>query len=329
MTLFNGHRSYNRMYKEGELTLGLHIPLENYRFEAPTMEKQVELSQKAEEYGFTSLWFRDVLLQDPQFGDPATGQIYDMMIYLTYLASKTKEIALGTSAAVLSLRHPLRIAKEAATLEALFPERLILGVSSGDRRADFQALGVTHATRGERFAEAFHYMNNVLYNEFPELSGSLGSISGANLVPKPDKRIPTMITGYSQQDMEWFAKYGDGWMYYPRTPHLQEESIKQWRELSAKFHPGVFKPFSQPMHLDLAEDPNEMPVPIRLGFRAGRNTLIELLEVYREIGVNHLFFALFDGERPADEVIQELGEEVLPHFPAHAVPGIETFSRSK
>ena len=43
------------------------------------------------------------------------------------------------------------------------------------------------------------------------------------------------------------------------------------------------------MHLDLAEDPNEMPTPIRLGFRAGRNTLIELLSIYKEIGVNHLF----------------------------------------
>ncbi len=68
---------------------------------------------------------------------PATGQIYDMMIYLTYLASKTEKIAFGTSATVLSLRHPLRVAKEIATLDQLFPERIMLGVSSGDRRADF------------------------------------------------------------------------------------------------------------------------------------------------------------------------------------------------
>lgn len=35
-----------------------------------------------------------------------------MMIYLTYLASKTEKIAFGTSATVLSLRHPLRVAKK-------------------------------------------------------------------------------------------------------------------------------------------------------------------------------------------------------------------------
>ena len=70
------------------------------------------------------------------------------------------------------------------------------------------------------------------------------------------------------------------------------------------------------MHLDLSADPNEEATPIRLGFRIGRHRLIELLELYRELGVNHLFFALFDGQRPADEVIEELGEYVLPYFPA-------------
>ncbi|GAV14724.1 LLM class oxidoreductase [Paenibacillus sp. NAIST15-1] len=316
MNLFSNHHSYNRMYKEGELTLGFHIPLENYQFGTPTMEKQVELSQLAEHYGFTSLWLRDVLLEDPSFGDPAVGQIYDMLIYLTYLASQTKEIALGTSAIVLSLRHPLRVAKEIATIDRLFPERLIMGVSSGDRRADFHGLNVNHDNRGDRFVEAFHYLNKVLYEEYPSIRSSLGVIQGSNLVPKPTKRIPTMITGFAQQSMDRFAKNGDGWMYYPRSPHLQAEAIRQWRELVEQYHPGVFKPFTQPMHLDLSENPNEMPTPIRLGFRVGRNRLVELLNIYKEIGVNHLFFALFDSRRPAEEVIHELGKEILPHFPA-------------
>lgn len=56
------------------------------------MEKQVELSQLAENYGFTSLWFPDVIVEDPSFGDPAVGQIYDMLIYLTYLAAKQKKL---------------------------------------------------------------------------------------------------------------------------------------------------------------------------------------------------------------------------------------------
>ncbi|MFP3442980.1 LLM class flavin-dependent oxidoreductase, partial [Pantoea sp. SIMBA_133] len=68
MNLMEHHKAYNQMYKEGELTLGLHIPLENYQFDTPTMEKQVELAQLSEKLGFTSLWLRDVLLEDPAFG---------------------------------------------------------------------------------------------------------------------------------------------------------------------------------------------------------------------------------------------------------------------
>lgn len=92
MNNFHNHKAYQRMYQENELTLGLHIPLENYQFQTPTMEKQVELAQLAENLGFSSLWFRDVLMQDPSFGDPATGQIYDMFIYLTYLQAKRKKL---------------------------------------------------------------------------------------------------------------------------------------------------------------------------------------------------------------------------------------------
>ncbi len=90
MTTFQHHKAYRRMYKENELTLGLHMPLENYQYATPTMEKQVELTQLAETIWITSLWFRDVLLQDPSFGDPATGQIYDSAYLFDVSAQSNK-----------------------------------------------------------------------------------------------------------------------------------------------------------------------------------------------------------------------------------------------
>jgi hypothetical protein len=47
MNVFHDHHAFQCMYQENELTLGLHIPLENYQFQTPTMEKQVELSALA------------------------------------------------------------------------------------------------------------------------------------------------------------------------------------------------------------------------------------------------------------------------------------------
>jgi len=315
--MFEYHQSYQRMYKEGELTLGLHMPLENYQMKAPTMANQIELAQVAEAYGFTALWLRDVILEDPHFGDPAVGQLYDILIYATHLLSQTSKIAIGSSALVLPLRHPLRLAKEVATIEALFPERLIMGISSGDRRADFQGLGVDHPSRGAQFREALAYLEKALYEHYPTINSQYGQIQQATLVPKLKQKIPTMITGVAQQDFEWLGLHGDGWMYYPQAPSRQLEAINAWRESAALQNHINFRPFSMPMHLDLAEDPNEVATPVRLGFRVGRNKLLELLKVYQGIGVNHLFFALFDSQRPADEVIHELGEYVLPHFPPH------------
>ncbi|KQX55277.1 LLM class oxidoreductase [Paenibacillus sp. Root444D2] len=312
MNPFDNHKGYNRIYKEGELTLGLFVPIENFRTQTPTMENQVELAQKAENYGFSALWFRDVLLEDPSFGDPAVGQIFDMMVYLTYIATQTKKIGLGTAAAVLPLRHPLRVAKEIASIDRLFTDRLIFGVSSGDRGSDFMGLNISDVGRGEAFVEAFHFIKRVLYEEYPP-----DLLFGSNLVPKPTKRIPTLITGQSQQSLEWNAEHGDGWIYYPRSPFEQKNSINVWRELVEIHQPGVFKPFTQPMYLDLAEDPNEPPRPITKGYRIGSKHLVELLNLYKTVGVNHLMFFLYYGQRPANEVVQELGEEVLPDFPPH------------
>jgi luciferase-type oxidoreductase len=313
--MFEQHRSYQRMYQEGQLSLGLHIPLENYRMSTPTMSNQIELAKAAEDYGFTALWLRDVILEDPNFLDPAVGQIYDILIYATHLLSQTREIALGTSALVLPLRHPLRTAKEVATIEALFPERFIMGISSGDRRADFTGLGIDHASRGTQFREALSYLQQVMYKHYPEIESRYGNIREATLIPELEHRVPTMITGFAQQDLQWLGLNGDGWMYYPQAPIRQQEVIRAWRESAAAQGHTEFRPFSMPMHLDLSDDPDEKASPIRLGFRVGRNKLVEMLNLYRSIGVNHLFFALFDGQRPADEVIHELGEYVLPHFP--------------
>jgi luciferase-type oxidoreductase len=155
------------------------------------MEKQVELAQLSEKLGFIGLWFRGVLLEDPNFGDTAVGQIYDMMIYLTYLTGKTEDIALGTAAAVLPLRHPLRVAKEIATIDQLFPGRILLGVSSGVRRADFAALGASHPDRGHTFVEAYHYLQEVLYREFPHIE-STRRASGGEPDSKTDNRHPDL-----------------------------------------------------------------------------------------------------------------------------------------
>ena len=85
------------------------------------------------------MWVRDVPLFDPAFGD--AGQVFDPFAYLAYLAAQTRHVALATGSAIFTLRHPIDLAKAAATLDCLSGGRLLLGIASGDRAVEFPAYG--------------------------------------------------------------------------------------------------------------------------------------------------------------------------------------------
>ncbi|MBY6087791.1 TIGR03571 family LLM class oxidoreductase [Priestia flexa] len=313
------HRAYNRLYQKDKMTLGFAIPTARMS-KYPIMENQLSLARKIEDHGFAALWLRDVTIQNLNIDD--NGQMYDVWIYLTYLAAHTKDIALGTASVVLPLRHPVRVAKEASSIDRLFPERLIMGVASGDRDKDFTALGISKLESGELFKKNYAFLERLLKEDRPTINSDLGVIDGTDMrmIPKPFSSIPTMVTGFSNQSIEWIAQNGDGWIHYPRIIPQQAQLINEYRELSEIYAPGVFKPFTQTLFIDLSENPDASPVPIPLGFHVGRKQLLEILYQFQSIGVNHLAFVLYFSKRPPEEVIQELGEFVRPYFPTHEIP---------
>ena len=91
---------------------------------------------------------RDIPLYDPRFGD--AGQLFDPFTYLAYLAARTQRISLATGSAIFSLRHPIDLAKSAATIDQLSGGRLVMGIASGDRPIEFPAYGLQHDQRAER-----------------------------------------------------------------------------------------------------------------------------------------------------------------------------------
>jgi hypothetical protein len=80
--------------------------------------------------------------------------------------------------------------------------------------------------------------------------------------------------------------------------------------------PGVFKPFAQSFYIDLSDDPDQPPQPIHLGIRGGRHALLRYLVELRSAGVHHVTLNLKYGARAATEVIEEIGQEVLPQLNA-------------
>lgn len=313
MNNFNNHRGYSRTFQEKKLTLGLVFPIEAYESSIPEMnlEQQIKLAKLAEKNHFASLFVRDVPLNDPTFGD--AGQMYDPWIYLSHIAAHTSEIALGTASAITSFQHPLNLAKSAASFDRISGERLLLGLATGDRPIEFNVFGVNRDKRAELYRETFYAAKEAWSTSYPIINTERISLNGeADILPKPAlKDIPTFVTGFSDQSMKWIAENGDGWIGYPRGIHEQAQIIRDWRALT-----DGFKPFTQSLYIDLLENPDAEPTPIHLGFRSGHRFLIEFLQGLQAVGVNHVVFVLKFATRPMEDVIQELGEYVIPHFPA-------------
>ena len=339
LTLSDGDRrrlpGFSRTYAPGRLTLGLGFPLRtgvDPKSDATDPLAQVELARAAEAAGFAALYARDIPLRVPSFGD--TGQVYDPWIHLTYMAAHTTRIALGTAGIVLPVRHPLHVAKAAATLDRLSGGRFLLGLASGDRPEEFRAFGIEQGERGEHFRENLRVVTHALTTEMRGIRWPGGWMHSADVVPKPTaSSVPIIMTGSCQQSVEYLAAHGDGWMTYPRDFDAQRRTAARWREMvaaAASAGSGAgggagadsdddnapFKPFAQSLQIDLAECPDEAASPINFGFRIGRRRLIDHLEDLRGIGVGHVLLGVGASRRPVREVIDELGEHVAQHFPA-------------
>jgi len=311
---------FARMFSPGRLTLGVLFAIESYAGDAPTMKGQIRLAREVEYAGFAALGVRDVPLRDPSFGD--LGQIHDPWTWLGFVAGQTSSIALFTAAIVLPLRHPLHTAKAAASIDRLSGGRFVLGVASGDRAVEFPAFGVDHAERGALFREQTAYLEAVWGNSFPEIHSTYGALQGADLVPKPmAARVPWIVTGNSQQSVDWIARKADGWITYPRRLDIQVELIRQWHATVEAVTQGGFKPFAQPYHIDLTADPDTSPTPIHGGHRLGRSWLMRHLETLERAGANHVLFNLKYGSRPAEDVLDELATHVVPRFAALDISG--------
>lgn len=307
------NQAYNSTFRPNRLSLGLVVPLESYTSgPVPTMTRHVQRVQLAEALGFSAIWLRDVPFNVPTFGD--AGQLFDPFVYLGLLAAQTERIALGVASIVLPLRHPAHVAKAASSVDVLSGGRLILGVASGDRPEEYPALNMRFDDRGERFRASFEYIHR-MWEEAPSFQNIYGSPDGGmDMLPKPSAgRIPLLITGSSQQDPDWIARNGEGWVTYPRNVSEQSKIINAWRKRVDGVG-GADKPALQSLYIDLLEDPDASPQAIHLGFRSGVNHLRDYLTSLQEIGINHVALNLRFNQIDIETTLQRLASELLPDF---------------
>ncbi|MFB6300988.1 MAG: LLM class oxidoreductase [Halobacteriales archaeon] len=298
------NRGFRWVFDDG-LTVGLFFPIPSAEEPISPMEAQVTRCQLATSVGFDALWFRDVPLYWPKFRD--AGQVYDPWVYLTHIAAHTDDVALATGSIVLPLRHPLHVAKAAASIDQLSGGRLVLGIASGDRPPEFGAFGIEEDDRGERFREAVDVLRTVWRESFPEIESSFGRLDGSlDLVPKPTtETLPLMVTGHARQSVDWIGEHGDGWLYYRVPEPTLESMLADWRDVAGN------KPFIQGMGIELLADSTAGMEHIHQGYRAGSEWVRDHIATLADHGVDHLAISLRSTDRDIETVIEEFGEDVL------------------
>ncbi|WP_027020941.1 TIGR03571 family LLM class oxidoreductase [Corynebacterium sputi] len=294
----------------GRLTLGIGEPLTNDG-PVPDMTHDAERVRMVEDAGFHTLWFRDVPLHSYEFRD--AGQIYDPFVHMAYVAACTSRIGLATAATVITLRHPIHVAKMAASLDNLSGGRLALGVATGDREEEFPAFRQKRAERAESFRDSMDFIRKLWRPGTPRTTANRwgGVDMGLEMLPKPSSPIPLLVTGNCGQSPQWIAENSDGWIVYGDSPERTATATAKWRSMTP-----TPLPYISTTNVDLLEDPDAPAMPLRYGFRAGRNFLLKYLETMEAAGVDHLIISLRQSSRPVPDVIAELGEHILPRYPS-------------
>ena len=147
-----------------------------------TTEGMIRLALAADSLGFYSVWFDDYRAPTPamNISYSQAPNWYEPLTTMTYLASITKKVRLGTGVMVLPLREPVLLAKQLATLDTLSGGRIFLGVGLGLYREEFEILNPLKrgAHRGQMLDEILEALDVLFSQDVANFAGGYFEFKG-------------------------------------------------------------------------------------------------------------------------------------------------------
>lgn len=201
------------------------------------------MAQRIEAAGFASLWVSDHVLMperiDSHYPFAADGVArwglddpwYDAIVAMSMAAAVTERVEIGVAVLVLPLRHPVILAKELASLDALSGGRIALGVGAGWLAEEFDALNVPYASRGARMDEWVALLRACWTGRPPAIEGAHYQLpAGTRLFPTPAHDIPLLFGGVSNVALRRAATQGQGWLAHLYVDELDPVSLRAGAE---------------------------------------------------------------------------------------------------
>ena len=147
--------------------------------EAEAFTTALDQVDAAERWGLDAIWLAEIHMA------PERSVCSVPMTIASAIASRTRNIKIGTGVQVLPLCQPLRLAEDAATVDHISHGRLIFGVGrSGFPRA-YEAYGIPYGESPERFAEVLEVVKRAWTEETFSFAGKFYNYENVCIVPKP------------------------------------------------------------------------------------------------------------------------------------------------
>jgi probable F420-dependent oxidoreductase len=170
---------------------------------AASRQEWLDKARKMEDLGYST-----VLLEDHLFC------AFAPLAAMVSAAEVTSTLRIGTYVLGNDFRHPVVLAKEAATIDVLSNGRLELGIGTGYFKSDYERSGISlqpPGVRVERFKEAVQVMKGFFSGEPFSFEGQYYQVHDLDGLPQPVQKPhpPIMIGGGSKRILGFAAREAD------------------------------------------------------------------------------------------------------------------------
>jgi probable F420-dependent oxidoreductase len=273
--------------------------------EDATKENILYIAKEAEKEGINSVWVLDRLLwplipQTPYAATPdgtlpvEFQNVLEPLTILTYVASVTKRILLGTSIIDMFFQNPVLLGKRFATLDILSEGRTIAGLGIGWSKDEYEVSSVPYKDKGSRADEYLQVLRKIWTDEIVEFKGQFYNIPASKIGPKPlqEPHPPILLGGFSPKTFSRIVNYANGWLGVAGFGPLEqlEQIINGLRESARKVDKDPSK-----IGIYLGSYPNVLESPVSSNEpRSPMTGTIEQIgsdiEQIKAMGTNHIFF---------------------------------------
>jgi probable F420-dependent oxidoreductase len=203
----------------------------------------LELGPWLEANGFESVWFgehshlpakRESMRRTSGEVTEAFKQFFDPYVALTAVAAVTTTLKLGTSISLLTVRHPISLAKIVASLDHISRGRVLLGVGAGWNAEEMADYGIEFKDRWKWVRESVLAMRQIWTHDLAEFHGEMIDFEPMWSWPKPVQPggPPILLGAFSPYVAGRIAEYCDGWLPVDQgesTERLLNDVLEEFR----------------------------------------------------------------------------------------------------